>query len=134
MSLQDHGLTPRLRPLSTRRSATLSVLDIGTSKIVCLIAELRPAEPGEVLRGRTHLARILGVGVVLREVGAQVAVRDGTGKGIDQLVTQHVAIRVRIEAGRCRHKDTAQHQRAALHQPVHVMPRPNTERHLHAQP
>jgi cell division protein FtsA len=60
--LQDHGLTPRLKPLSTRRSATLSVLDIGTSKVVCLIAELRPAEPGQVLRGRTHLARILGVG------------------------------------------------------------------------
>lgn len=61
-TLQAHGLTPRLKPLSSRRSATLSVLDIGTSKVVCLIAELRPAEPGDVLRGRTHLARILGVG------------------------------------------------------------------------
>jgi len=62
VTLQDHGLTPRLKPLSSRRSATLSVLDIGTSKVVCLIAELRPAEAGDVLRGRTHLARILGVG------------------------------------------------------------------------
>ena len=62
MTLQDHGLTPRLKPLSTRRSVTLSVLDVGTSKVVCLIAELRPAEAGEVLRGRTHLARVLGVG------------------------------------------------------------------------
>ncbi|TDR89031.1 cell division protein FtsA [Enterovirga rhinocerotis] len=62
MSLKDHGLTPRLKPLSTRRSATLSVLDIGTSKVVCLIAELRPAAPGEALRSRTHLARIIGIG------------------------------------------------------------------------
>lgn len=62
MSLHDHGLTPRLKPLRTRRSATLSVLDLGTSKVVCLIAELNPVEAGEVLRGRTHLARVLGIG------------------------------------------------------------------------
>ncbi len=62
MSLRDHGLTPRLKPLSTRKSATLSVLDIGTSKIVCLVAELRPATGGEALPGRTHLARVIGIG------------------------------------------------------------------------
>ena len=62
MSLHEHGLTPRLKPLSTRRTATLSVLDVGTSKVVCLVAELRPVAPGEALRGRTHLARILGIG------------------------------------------------------------------------
>lgn len=57
-----HGLTPRLKPLSARRSATMSVLDIGTSKVVCLIAELQPAEAMSTLRGRTHLARIIGIG------------------------------------------------------------------------
>ncbi len=62
MSLFSQGLTPRLRPLSTRRSATLSVLDVGTSKVVCLIAELQPTEPGERLKGRTHLCRIIGIG------------------------------------------------------------------------
>jgi cell division protein FtsA len=62
VSLHDHGLTPRLKPLSIRKRATLSVLDVGTSKIVCLIAELRPAEAGESLRGRTHLARVIGIG------------------------------------------------------------------------
>ncbi|SFL89142.1 cell division protein FtsA [Methylobacterium pseudosasicola] len=58
----QHGLTPRLKPLSARRSTTLSVLDIGTSKVVCLIAELQPAEALSTLRGRTHLARIIGIG------------------------------------------------------------------------
>ncbi len=62
MSLTSQGLTPRMRPLSSRKSATLSILDIGTSKVVCLIAELNPAEANERLRGRTHVARIVGIG------------------------------------------------------------------------
>ncbi len=55
-------MPPRMRPLSARRSAILSVLDVGTSKIVCLIARLQPIEPSEMLRGRTHRCRILGIG------------------------------------------------------------------------
>jgi cell division protein FtsA len=62
MSLRGQGLTPRLKPLSSRKSATLSVLDVGTSKIACLVAELLPVESLETLRGRTHLARIIGIG------------------------------------------------------------------------
>ena len=62
MSLLRNGLTPRMKPLSSRKSATLSVLDIGTSKIVCLVAQLLPMENRDTLRGRTHLARILGIG------------------------------------------------------------------------
>lgn len=55
-------MLPRMRPLSSRRGAILSVLDVGTSKIVCLIARLQPIEPSEMLRGRTHRCRILGIG------------------------------------------------------------------------
>lgn len=55
-------MPPRMRPLSGRRSAILSVLDVGTSKVVCLIARLQPIEPSEMLRGRTHRCRILGIG------------------------------------------------------------------------
>ena len=58
----SQGLTPRMRPLSSRKSATLSILDVGTSKVVCLIAELNPAEANARLRGRTHVARIIGIG------------------------------------------------------------------------
>ncbi|MCW2285750.1 cell division protein FtsA [Rhodoblastus acidophilus] len=53
---------PRLKPLSPRKSATLCVLDIGCSKVVCLIAKLEPVESSDALRGRTHRARILGIG------------------------------------------------------------------------
>jgi cell division protein FtsA len=53
---------PRMKPLSSRKSAILSVLDVGTSKVVCLIARLAPVEASETLRGRTHKCRILGIG------------------------------------------------------------------------
>ncbi len=55
-------LPPRLPSLPARKSAILSVLDIGTSKIVCLVARLSPSDPAEALGGRTHRCRILGIG------------------------------------------------------------------------
>ena len=60
--MSSASMPPRMRPLSARRSAILSVLDVGSSKIVCLIARLQPIEPSEMLRGRTHRCRILGIG------------------------------------------------------------------------
>ncbi len=60
--MSRHVLTPRMRPLPTRRSTTLAVLDVGTSKVVCLIAKLLPCEPTDVLLGRTHRCKILGIG------------------------------------------------------------------------
>ncbi len=55
-------LSPRTRTISTRKSVLLSALDIGTSKVVCLIARLDPMDPSDSLRGRTHRCRILGIG------------------------------------------------------------------------
>jgi cell division protein FtsA len=55
-------LPPRMRALPTRKSALLCALDIGTSKIVCLIARLNPIDSSESLRGRTHRCRLLGIG------------------------------------------------------------------------
>lgn len=51
-----------LKPLPTRRSTIVSVLDVGTSKVACLIARLKPREAGDVLRGRTHTIEVLGIG------------------------------------------------------------------------
>ena len=47
MSLHG-GVTPKMKPVSPRRSAIVAALDIGTSKIVCLIARLKPQAPQEV--------------------------------------------------------------------------------------
>ncbi|MHB2167558.1 cell division protein FtsA [Alsobacter sp. R-9] len=51
-----------MKPLSPRKSTVLSVLDIGTSKVVCLVARLDPIVESDLLRGRTHRARIVGIG------------------------------------------------------------------------
>jgi cell division protein FtsA len=51
-----------MRQIPARKSAILSVLDVGASKIVCLIARLTPMEPSDALRGRTHRCKILGIG------------------------------------------------------------------------
>jgi cell division protein FtsA len=55
-------LTPRLRPIPQRKAAVLAVLDVGASKIVCLIARLTPMERSASLRGRTHRCKVLGLG------------------------------------------------------------------------
>ena len=61
MSLRN-GFTPKMRPVSPRRSAIVAGLDIGTSKIVCLIARLTPQGPQDTLRRRTHGIEMLGIG------------------------------------------------------------------------
>ncbi len=60
--MKSQLVPPRLKPVSPRRAATLAVLDVGTSKIACLIARLAPA--GEVAPEdwRTHRIRVVGIG------------------------------------------------------------------------
>ncbi len=47
---------------STKRSGIVSVLDIGSHKICCIIAKLKPREESQQLRGRTHRIQVLGIG------------------------------------------------------------------------
>lgn len=53
---------PRMRPLPGRRAVVMSVLDVGSTKICCLIAKLTPREGSEVLAGRSHAVEVLGYG------------------------------------------------------------------------
>jgi cell division protein FtsA len=62
MSSLRHGLTPKMRPIPAKRAAVLCALDIGSTKIVCLIARLEPMPPSETLKGRSHKIRIIGIG------------------------------------------------------------------------
>jgi len=61
-SALSRGLAPRMRPLNPRRSAVIAALDIGTSKIACLIARLKPLGGGAHLNGRTHSVELIGFG------------------------------------------------------------------------
>lgn len=54
-----NGMTPKMRPLSARRTTTLAVLDLGTTKVSCVIASLEPEAAGGA---RTHRCRVLGIG------------------------------------------------------------------------
>lgn len=60
MTSLDRNQTPKTRPMSQKRAALVASLDIGTSKIACMIARLKPCAPNEALRGRTHAVELLG--------------------------------------------------------------------------
>lgn len=44
------------------RSSVITVLDIGSTKTVCVIARLHPVEGGKYLHGRTHASEVIGIG------------------------------------------------------------------------
>src|SRR5438105_12160439 len=64
MSALQYGLTPKMKPLAPKRSATVAVLDIGTGKIACLIGRLKPRAQ-EAMKGRSHSIDVVGFGHTL---------------------------------------------------------------------
>ena len=53
---------PRPRPVQPNRAETLAVVDIGSAKVCCLIARLKPVDNPEDHHGRSHLVEIIGYG------------------------------------------------------------------------
>jgi cell division protein FtsA len=62
MTALQYGLTPKMKPISPRRSAVVAALDIGSSKIACLIGRLRPVGPQQALTRRSHAVEVIGFG------------------------------------------------------------------------
>src|ERR1700755_3490081 len=56
----DRNQTPKTRPMPQKRTALVASLDIGTSKIACMIARRKPCPPSEALRGRSHAVELIG--------------------------------------------------------------------------
>src|SRR3978361_1400335 len=56
----DRNQPPKTRPVPQKRTALVASLDIGTSKIACMIARLKPCPPSDALRGRTHAVELIG--------------------------------------------------------------------------
>jgi cell division protein FtsA len=56
----DRAQTPKTRPMPHKRTALVASLDIGTSKIACVIARLKPCPPSDAFRGRSHAAEVIG--------------------------------------------------------------------------
>ncbi|GAB1582472.1 cell division protein FtsA [Phyllobacterium phragmitis] len=56
------GKTTSPAGTSGRRVRLLTVLDVGSSKVSCVIARLKPREESAFLPGRTHRIEVLGIG------------------------------------------------------------------------
>src|ERR1700742_2963630 len=55
------GQTPKTRQMPPNKTALVAALAIGSSKIACLIARLKPCSPSETLRGRSHAIELIGM-------------------------------------------------------------------------
>src|SRR6267142_2126084 len=87
----DRNQTPKTRPMAHKRTALVASLDIGTSKIACMIARLKPCPPNDALRGRSHAVELIGysqiqsrgvkAGAVVDLAECEQAVRHAAGEG-----------------------------------------------------
>ena len=89
MSSLHYGLTPKMKPIPPRRSALVAALDVGSSKIACLIARLRPHAPQQVLTRRTHAVEVVGYG--------HAAARGTKAGGVVNLAQAEDAIRQAVD-------------------------------------
>ena len=60
--MMTDAMTSRMKPVQPGRTTLLAVLDIGSTKICCVIARLTPRPEGKALKGRTHTAEVIGFG------------------------------------------------------------------------
>jgi len=101
MTSLDRNLTPKTRPMRQNRSGLVASLDIGTSKIACMIARLTPSASSEALSGRTHAAELIGYSQIQAhgmKAGAVIDLAE-----CEQAVRQAVALaekmaKVRVES------------------------------------
>jgi cell division protein FtsA len=110
MSPLNYGLTPKMKPLAPNRAALVVALDVGTSKIACLIARLKPQPPRDVLRRRSHAIDVIGfshtescgmkAGNVIDLVEAEGALRHALDLAERSARCQVESVVISISAGR----------------------------------
>src|SRR6202011_757775 len=106
----DRNQTPKTRPMSQKRTALVASLDIGTSKIACLIARLKPCPPNEALRGRSHAVELIGysqirskgvkAGAVVDLVECEQAVRQAVALAERMAKVQVESVLLSVSGGR----------------------------------
>jgi cell division protein FtsA len=110
MTVLRLGLTPKMKPVSLRRATAVAALDIGTSKIVCMIARLEPQAPQDALHRRSHGVRVLAfshiaaggmkAGSVVDLDEAEVMVRQAIDLAESQAGVQLESVVVSLSGGR----------------------------------
>jgi cell division protein FtsA len=73
------SMTARLKPVQPGRPSLVSVLDIGSTKVCCVIARLTPRPEGKALKGRTHVAEVIGFGY-----GPSTGIKSGVITDLEQ--------------------------------------------------
>ena len=90
----ERNQTRRCGPSTHKRTALVASLDIGTSKIACMIARLKPSPPSDALRGRSHAVELIGYSQIQSrgvKAGAVVDLAE-----CEQAVRQTVALAERM--------------------------------------
>jgi cell division protein FtsA len=110
VSILQYGLTPKMKPLSPKRTALIAALDVGTSKVACLIARLKPNTARDTLRRRSHSVEVLGfghtsargmkAGAVIDLTAAEAAIRQAVDLAERAAKLQLEAVVVSVSAGR----------------------------------
>jgi len=110
MSPLNYGLTPKMKPVARNRTALIAALDVGTSKIACLIAKLTPQPPQDVMRRRSHAIEVIGfshsessgikAGSVVDLVEAEEAVRHAVDLAERSAKCRVESVIVSMSAGR----------------------------------
>src|ERR1700726_2623587 len=106
----DRNQTPKTRPMPQKRTALVASLDIGTSKIACMIARLKPCPPNEALRGRSHAVELIGysqiqsrgvkAGAVVDLAECEQAVRQAVALAGRMAKVQVESVLLSVSAGR----------------------------------
>jgi cell division protein FtsA len=110
MSGLDRTQAPKTRPMSGKRTALVASLDVGTSKIACMIARLTPCAPSEALRGRSHAVELIGhsqiqsrgvkAGAVVDLAECEQAVRQAVAVAEDMAKVRVESVLLSVSAGR----------------------------------
>jgi cell division protein FtsA len=110
MSGFDRNQTPKTRPMSGKRTALVASLDVGTSKIACMIARLKPCPPSDALRGRSHAVELIGysqirslgvkAGAVVDLAECEQAVRQAVALAEDMAKVRVESVLLSVSAGR----------------------------------
>jgi len=110
MSGFNRNQTPKTRPMPHKRTALVASLDIGTSKIACMIARLKPCPPSDALRGRSHAVELIGysqiqsrglkAGAVVDLAECEQAVRQAVALAEDMAKVRVESVLLSVSAGR----------------------------------
>src|SRR6202051_3160949 len=106
----DRNQTPKTRRMPQKRTALVASLDIGTSKIACMIARLKPCPPSDALRGRSHAIELIGysqiqsrgvkAGAVVDLVECEQAVRQAVALAERMAKVRVESVLLSVSAGR----------------------------------